>query len=354
MKPEFAVVGTGNMATTMMTTFAQAGVRVTAVASSDQERARRFAKAFGIPIARDGLGPLLRSAEVDAVYIANATAEHATTAIAALEAGKAVLCEKPLALSLNEAERVVEVARRTNKLCMEGIWTPFLPAYRRFLELAGTKACGEPIHLFADFGYPVSEAALPRLFSPAAGGVLLDRGVYLVALALKVFGPVERVDARLDITGQGIDQNAFLQLSHQRGGLSQLSTSFTALMSNTAALACSGGMIRLQEPLIGAERISTRRMANRRTAPQDPNLPLRAFQNTVRTLRQSPLLRRLKQSLLNAPSEHLPYGTNKYLPQLEHFLALLKAGARESSVIPLELSLDIQRVIDRARADHRR
>ena len=169
-----------------------------------------------------------------------------------------------------------------------------------------------------------------------------------------MFGPVERVDARLDITGQGIDQNAFLQLSHQRGGLSQLSTSFTALMSNTAALACSGGMIRLQEPLIGAEQISTRRMANRRTAPQDPNLPLRAFQNTVRTLRQSPLLRRLKQSLLNAPSEHLPYGTNKYLPQLEHFLALLKAGARESSVVPLELSLDIQRVIDRARADHRR
>ena len=176
-----------------------------------------------------------------------------------------------------------------------------------------------------------------------------------VALALKVFGPVERVDARLDITGQGIDQNAFLQLSHQRGGLSQLSTSFTALMSNTAALACSGGMIRLQEPLIGAERVSiTRRMANKRTAPQDPNLPLRVFQNTVRTLRQSPLLRRLKQSLLNAPSEHLPYGTNKYLPQLQHFLALLKAGTRESRVVPLELSLDIQRVIDRARADHRR
>jgi predicted dehydrogenase len=350
----FAVVGTGNMAASMMSTFAQAGVRVTAVASRDPERARRFASAFGIPIALDALGSLLRSKEIDAVYIANATAEHAATAIAALEAGKAVLCEKPLALSSDEGERVAEVARRTGKLCMEGIWTPFLPAYRRFLELARTKACGEPTHLFADFGYPVSEEALPRLFSPAAGGVLLDRGVYLVALALKVFGPVERVDARLDVTSRGVDQHVSLQLSHWQGGLSQLSASFTALMSNTAALACSGGMIRLEEPLIGAERISTRRMATERTSPQEAALPLRASQNVLRTLRQSPLLRRLKQALPNAPREHLSYGTNKYLPQLEHFLGLMKAGARESGVVPLELSLDIQRVIDRARADHRR
>ena len=88
------------MAATMMLTFAQAGVRVNAVASHDPQRARRFASTFGIPMATD-LHSLLRSTEVDAVYIANATAEHATTTIAALEAGKPVLCEKPLALSVD-------------------------------------------------------------------------------------------------------------------------------------------------------------------------------------------------------------------------------------------------------------
>ena len=201
------------MAAAMMSTFAQAGVRVTAVASRDPERAVGSRAPSGSRPPVRILAPLLHSSEFDAVYIANASAEHATTAIAALEAGKAVLCEKPLALSANEAERVAEVARRTGKLCMEGIWTAFLPAYRRFLELARAKACGEPIHLFADFGYPVSEKALPRLFSPAAGGVLLDRGIYLVALALNVFGPVERVDARLDVTAQGVDQHASLQLA---------------------------------------------------------------------------------------------------------------------------------------------
>ena len=341
----FAVIGTGSMAASMMSTFGQAGVRVIAVASRDLQRSRRFASAFGIPNASNDLGSVLRSAEVDAVYIANTAAEHATTAIAALEAGKAVLCEKPLALSSEEAARVAEVARRMGKLCMEGIWTHFLPAYRRFFELAQTKTCGQPTHLFAAFGYPAREDVLPRLFSPAAGGVLLDRGIYLVALALKVFGPVERINARLDVTAHGVDQQASVQLSHSGGGQSQLSASYTSLMSNTAALACSGGVIRIEEPLIGSETVSMQLMAAKRTSPQDPTLPLGPRQRLVRTLRKSPLLRRIKRAVPNARREYLSYGRDQYLPQLEHFLDLLKAGARESGIVPLELSLAIQRVI---------
>jgi predicted dehydrogenase len=350
----FAVVGTGRMAASMMATFARADVLVTGIASCDLERARRFASAFRIPTALDSLGSLLRSTEVDAVYIANAPSEHAATAIMALEAGKAVLCEKPFALSSNEGARVVEVARRTGKLCMEGIWTSFLPAYQRFFELARTKACGEPSHLLADFGYPVSEEALPRLLSPAAGGVLLDRGVYLVALALNLFGSVERVDARLDVTSRGVDQHASLQLSHRRGGLSQLSASFTSLMSNTATLACSRGLIRLEEPLIGAERVATRRVATERISSWEDPLANRSSQKVLGRLRQSHLVRRLKQALPSVTREYLSYGPDKYLPQLEHFLGLMKEGAQQSGVVPLELSLNIQRVIDHARADHRR
>jgi hypothetical protein len=87
--------------------------------------------------------------------------------------------------------------------------------------------------------------------------------------------------------------------------------------------------------------------------PQSPErLGLR--QVLARSLRQNPLLRRLKQALPNARKEHLPYWSNPYLPQLQHFLALLKAGEHESDVVPLDLSLDILRVIDRARMDHRR
>lgn len=341
------------MAASMMATFAQAGVRVAAVASRDQQRALRFARAFGIPAASEGLSSLLQSAEVDAIYIANSNAEHASTAIAALEAGKAVLCEKPLALSAAEAERVAEASRRSGSLCMEAIWTLFLPAYRRFLELARTKTYGVPAHLFADFGYPVSEDALPSLFSPTAG-VLLDRGTYLVALALNVFGPVERVDAQLGFTAHGVDNHASLQLSHSGGGQSQLSASFTSLMSNAAALACSGGIVRLDEPLIGAETVSVQLTLAERNALGDPTLPPALRQKLARRLRQWTPLRRLKRALPSARREHLSYGLDQYLPQLEHFLSLMKAGATESDVVPLEFSLAIQRVIGQARVGNLR
>ena len=91
-------------------------------------------------------------------------------------------------------------------------------------------------------------------------------------------------------------------------------------------------------------------MAAKRTSLQEPALTLQ--EKIGRTLRQSAMLRRLKRALPNAYREHLSYGPDKYLPQVEHFLALLKAGARESDVVPLELSLDIQRVVRLARADH--
>jgi predicted dehydrogenase len=347
----FAVIGTGSMAATMMSTFRRAGVPVIAVFSEDAERGRQFADAFGIPTSGNNLSSFLHDGEFDAVYIANASSQHATTTIAALEGGKAVLCEKPLAFSANEAERVVAAARRAGRLCMEGIWIRFLPAYRRFLELVRAHACGKPSHLFADFGYPVSKAALPRLLGSAAGGVCLDRGIYLVALALDVFGPIEKVDALLEFDAHGVDQHACLQLSHRGGGQSQLSTSFTALMSNTATLACSGGVIRLEEPLIGGETVSTRCAPVAHEPPLEAAQPLGVKEKLKRSLRERPLLRRLKRALPNARREYLSYGQDPRLPQLLHFLALLSAGAKESDIVPLELSLSIQRVIERALSD---
>ena len=338
----------------MMPTFDRAGVRVTTVISRDTERSRRFASAFGIAGASNDLELLLEGGEIDAVYVANSSCEHAATAITALRGGKAVLCEKPLAMSIVEANQVADAARRTGSLCMEGLWIPFLPAYRRFLELARTNAFGQPGHLFANFGYPVSTTALPHMFTPAAGGVLLDRGIYLIALALNTLGPVDRVESLIELNDQGVDICASLQLFHRSGSQSQLAASFTTLMSNSATLACSEGLINLEEPLMGPEVISTVHVAVVNNPPQDPIQPLSTAQNVLRRLRRQPLLRRLKRAVPNRRREHLSYGLDPYLPQLMHFLARLRAGEGESDVIPLELSLSVQRVIDLARTAQRR
>jgi len=349
--PRFAVIGTGRMAAAMMSTFARAGVQVTAIVSRDLQRALTFANEFDIPNASNDLNTVLHSDGCDAVYIANASGDHAATAIAAMEAGKAVMCEKPLALRLSDAERITNVARRTGTLCMEGLWIAFLPAYRRFLDLARAKMCGEPIHLSADFGYPVTEKAMTRLLSPTSGGVLLDRGVYLVALALDLFGPVETVEAKLNLTAQGFDHHASLQLGHRDGGQSQLAVSYAALMTNTASLACFGGLLRLEEPLIGAEALSIRRFTSGNAA-FDRGRPLSAKQKLMHALRQRSLLRRIKRAMPFVKREHLPYGGDPYLLQLRHFLFLLKQGTRESNIVPLELSLNIQRVVELARTQN--
>ena len=139
--------------------------------------ADRFAEAFGIPDAYGDQHRMLARADIDAVYIANAAALHRGSAVAALQAGKAVLCEKPLALDSAGGAQVAAAARRADRLCMEGLWTLFLPAYQRFIALAESQSCGAPGHLSAGFGSP--EEAGGRLMSPDAGGVLLDRGVYL-------------------------------------------------------------------------------------------------------------------------------------------------------------------------------
>lgn len=112
--------------------------------------------------------------------------------------------------------------------------------------------------------------------------------------------------------------------------------------------------MRLEKPLIGSEVISMQRMSADRNAPGNPILPPRLRQKFVQELRRSALLRRFKRALPSARREYLSYGPDQYLPQLEHFLTLLTRGTRESDVVPLDLSLAIQRVIDQARADHRR
>ena len=347
----FAVVGTGVMAARMMPAFAKLGVCVTAVASRDPERAVRFARAFAIPTAVTDLGAVCARSDVDVVYIANAPQYHAMTCIVALEAGKAVLCEKPMALSEAEAHQVVRAARKTQTLCMEGLWTLLLPAYRRFIALSRSQELGLAKNLVADFGYPVSEETEQRLHAKERGGVLLDRGIYLIALALSVLGPIERIDAQLDCDDLGVDRDAFLQLQHRGGGHSQLAASFGCLMTNTATLSLSRGLMRLEAPLIGSEAISTIRHEAATISGGDVAQPPSLRAKIIARLRESPRLRRINRTIKPPVFRHLPFGANPYLAELDHFITLLKAGARESDIVPLDLSLEIQRIIARTRLD---
>jgi predicted dehydrogenase len=290
----------------------------------------------------------LHNDAIDAVYVANHNVEHHLTAIAALNARKAVLCEKPFAVNVEQGSAVLQAARASGVLFMEAMWTPFLPAYRRLSDLVRSGSFGSATHLRFDFGYPAATAQHPSLFTLPGGGVLLDRAGYGISFALNILGPVGSVEAALGVNEQGVDIDASLQLTHRGGAQSQVGVSLTSLLSNSAAVACTKGIVGLSAPTIGAEEVFLQHAANPGspdTANDSPGLKPRVMEN----LRRQSLIRRIKAARSRPKTERHSYGTNPYVAQARHFTELMRAGSVESAVNTLDHSLAILRIIEAAR-----
>lgn len=341
----FAVFGTGSMAATMVAAMRQTGgIEVLGVASRSPERAREFQQRLGLPRTFAGVDEIAADPSVDALYIASTPDQHAALAIAALSAGKPVLCEKPCAVSPQEAERISEVAASSGALFMEAIATPFLPAVAHALEAVRRGELGQARHFSADFGYPATGQSHPVCFAPIGGGVLLDRAIYLVALARLALGPVAAIESRLVCDEEGIDTHAALLLTHRDGGTSQLTASFAALLGNSAAIGCSGGAILLREPLLACERMRISVASAPAERVSAPSGGLRA------RLKQSPFARRLAAAASARKDRTLVYGPSSYAPELSHFRDLVMEGRRESPVLPTALSVEIHGLLAAARS----
>ena len=165
--------------------------RVTAVGSRSLERAAAFAGPRGLR-AHGSYEALAADPEVDVVYVATPHTAHLEVALAALEAGKHVLIEKPLGISAAEAEKVAEAARARGLFAAEALWTAFLPSYDVARQLVRGGRLGELAAVVGDYGefLPESHRAHDQAL---AGGPLLDLGIYLLALATDLFGEPDRV-----------------------------------------------------------------------------------------------------------------------------------------------------------------
>ncbi len=341
------VVGTGAMSATMMACLArEPRVAVNAVASADAARAQAFAARWGIA-AHGDLAQLLARDDVDAVYIASSTRDHAAHAIAALAAGKAVLCEKPFATSAAQGLRVVQAAAQHGRLFMEAQWTTALPAYRELLRLARERALGEPVQLHSEFGIALDPASHRRLFEGEGAGVLLDFGVYPIVLALQAMGPVHDLRAAIVRNAAGVDVHASLQLQHADGGHSQLVASLVATLPNRTTLSATRGNVQLDSPVMGAERLQIRATSPGVAASADQG---GTKQRVVAALRQQRWLRRLRAARAGGHASEHSFDANRYAPLVAHFVALLDAGAQSSDLMPHATSLEVLRIVDAARA----
>lgn len=243
----WGIVGPGGIAERFASDLARVDdATLVGVASRSLERAEAFAGRHGIPRAHDDERALLDDPEVDVVYVATPHSRHATDALAALEAGKHVLCEKPMALSAPQARTMVAAARDRGLFLMEAMWTRFLPSYRRLVELLGEGRIGDPLLVEADFGFRAPVDPGHRLFAPAlGGGATLDLGIYPVQLCSLVLGRPDRVVADGVVGGTGVDEVAAAVLHHPAGTLGVVGASIRVGTSCTARISGTDGWIDL-------------------------------------------------------------------------------------------------------------
>ena len=148
-----------------------------AVGSSDPTRAQVFAREHGAPVA-GGYAEVLGRDDVDAVYVGTVHTTHAELCIAALEAGKAVLCEKPVTTTAADTRAVLAVADRASLPFLEAYKYRFGPLADELRRIVRDGVIGRPVHVEAAFG-GASSTRTGRLFDPdLAGGAILDVGGY--------------------------------------------------------------------------------------------------------------------------------------------------------------------------------
>ena len=161
---------------------------VTAVAARDPLRAREYAAKHGIPKVAADYAELLADPEIDAIYNPLPNGLHGRWTIAALEAGKHVLCEKPFTANADEAKRVAEVAERTGRVVMEAFHYRYHPVALRMAEIVASGELGRLQVVEANFAFPLPKFDDIRYQFDLAGGAMMDAGCYAVHMVRMLGG----------------------------------------------------------------------------------------------------------------------------------------------------------------------
>lgn len=205
----WGIVGAGKIAHSFSKDLALvSGGRLAAVASRSLEKAQEFAAEYDAPHAFGSYDALFESETVDVVYIATPHTHHAEVAIRAMEAGKHVLCEKPMGVNRLEVERMIAAAKKKKVFLMEALWSRFNPTIKAVKELVDSGEIGEVGYLYSDFAfYALDRDEKGRLLNPSlAGGSLLDIGIYPIFLSYLMLGIPTDILAKVHFHETGVEK----------------------------------------------------------------------------------------------------------------------------------------------------
>jgi predicted dehydrogenase len=249
---QWGIVGPGRIAPRIARALSDnARGRLHAVASRDEERARAFAARHGAPVAHGSYEALLADPDVDVVYLALPNGLHAEWTVRALDAGKHVLCEKPLALTVEEVDAIAAAAERSGRIAVEAFMYLHHPQTLRALEIAQSGALGPLQVVNAAFSFLLTHEGDPRVDPAMGGGSLWDVGCYPVSMARRLAGeePVA-VAAFARFDEQGVDRTFVGQLRFPSGLLAHFESGFAAADRERVEIVGSHATLVLDHPFL--------------------------------------------------------------------------------------------------------
>lgn len=310
MTTRWGIAGTGSMAAAILPDFALAdGAEVVRIGSRTPDRAREFAAPYEIADVGT-IDDLLRS-DVDVVYVATPHSQHHALAMAAIEAGKAVVVEKAFTASLAHTREVVELARSRGVFCMEAMWTRFQPAVVEARRLVAEGAIGDPFALQADLGAYRAYDPASRLFAiELGGGATLDLGVYPISMAQHFLGTPDKVVASGSLYPNGADASAVVTLHYADGRAASLVFALSTESPGRAVLWGTGGSIEIAPRFHHPTQLVVRRNGG------------------------------------GAEMLDCPVRGRGYVHEIDEVTRCLTAGLTESPTMPLADTLDVQWVME--------
>lgn len=239
-------------------------VQLAGIAARDRTRAEAFAAEHGVARAYDSYDALIASDEIDLIYNALPIDAHAGLTIAALQAGKHVLCEKPLAMNADEARAMQAAAEASGKRLIEAFHYRYHPAFQIALDWIAAGRIGTVQTIEADFHVTIPDNGTEIRHRPErGGGAMMDLGCYPLSWTLEVMDAApQHITAEASLTPSGVDETLKSELTFAGGVTAILSASMAAGVERSARLTVTGtaGRIDFLNPLaphIGARLMLT-------------------------------------------------------------------------------------------------
>ena len=310
----WGIVGPGRIAEKVVEDFAVTPhATAVACASRSSKRAAAFADRHGLECSYGSYRELIDDPDIDALYIATPHPQHLAIALAAIEAGKALLVEKTFTATVAGAESLAATAAARGVFVMEAMWTRFQPAIVAARELIADGAIGEVRQVQADLGVDRPYDPTDRVFGPAqGGGAMLDLGVYVVSFAQHFLGDPAAVSVSGSLAPTGVDAEAGLLLGYDDGRAASLLISLRGATPGAARIQGTRGWIDIPPRFHHPKRIVLNR------AGHDPE--------------------ELVRPTIGAGYAH----------ELIEVTEGVRAGRTESAIMPLRDTIAVQRILNEA------